>query len=1381
MNSATQGSWLSQGPRLQEQQIWRQAPILKGIFDLDLATLLLTLRRLEYIVLIMIESRDPFERDYEQPLAEDGTGVSLTERFRHAQHRNHWISSSSDDSSTSTRNSLTFIESFTGSVNGADGEAVPELAAILDNRRVKLTRCLVVVLFLCFVVSLPIGIYYITRGDEIDSFEEMYYTQSAKIMNMVQSNMAEKLSSLDSLSRAFTTHELNSNESWPLVTISDFELRGEHVREQGDFLSVGFYPLVESDMRKTWENYTADNVGWIEKASNCTGQDLGVSKEILRFDSDSGFVIDDSSSGSYLPTWQLSPVAESFINLNMLSHPIFATAINTTIRTGEVTISRLDDGSRFEPLQESSFSDYYSCLMQNQGDGYHNSYSGQPLVALFFPVFSSFLTDSRQVVGSLSTFFVFEQLLDGPLTKGTDGILAVIDNNCGDVLSFELNDENAVYVGPGDSHNTEYDRYAQDFEFSSNFLESASSVTIESEYCPYTLHIYPGDSLYDDFVTKWPSIYSVIFAIVILVVTCVALSYDCYIHQRMTKIERAAEASRAIVTSLFPGTVRDRILAEENESRRASISSIDPTSRRGSNETSRRGSNENSRRGSNENSRRGSNENSSIVQDIMTPIMQPFTSIMAGVASLAPSKLRLKSFLHEEDRQSSLNGMKNVDLPEEDSVLDPNNKPIADLFPHCTVLFSDIEGFTAWSSEREPEQVFTLLQTIFQAFDRLARKRDIFKVEAIGDTYIAVAGLPDPQPDHAIRMTKYARSCLNKVNEITKKLEVSLGPGTGNLRMRFGIHSGPVTAGVLRGEKSRFQLFGNTVNTAARMEKTGKANRIQISLSTAHLLIEAGKENWIQARENAGNDVKGHARLQTYWVLTKRQGPPSVELENHRPKFIPLSTLQSSESDVESTSGNGSVWGDDDDWKEGNDILEDPDQIDRQIEWQVDLLQRLISQIVTGRGSKAREDFSPCEVIKRDCTVLEEISESIELPEFDPRAAKAVAARNSELKLPNNVISELRDFVENVAQRYRDNPFHNFAHAVHVTMSANKLLSRIVKPEFVNYQRDSVFAIASDMHDYTYGITSDPLTHFAIMFSTLIHDVDHTGVTNPRRNEEEPHLAKKYKERSIAEQNSVDIAWELLMDDRFKNLREYLFSTTAELTRFRQLLVNLVMATDIFEREMKSIRESRWEKVFHSDLSNSLSTSEFRGLKGAIVIEHIIQAADVAHTMQHWKVYIKWNECLFREMYLAYQDGRSDKDPSQGWYKGELWFFDNYVIPLAKKLEECGVFGVASDECLNYALENRKEWAVKGQTIVEQMTLRIKEQHRPMWRNLGRRESVAIQPSPPTKAGKDAPDPILKMEVLSSSLEKPLTGSNHKTAESESSASPTDEEDTYSA
>ena len=104
-----------------------------------------------------------------------------------------------------------------------------------------------------------------------------------------------------------------------------------------------------------------------------------------------------------------------------------------------------------------------------------------------------------------------------------------------------------------------------------------------------------------------------------------------------------------------------------------------------------------------------------------------------------------------------------------------------------------------------------------------------------------------------------------KMKQLTKDLEESLGKDTSDLAFRVGMHSGSVTAGVLRGDKSRFQLFGDTVNTAARMESNGVVNRIHCSQSTADELIAAGKSQWLTPREG-GVEAKGKGRLQTYFV-----------------------------------------------------------------------------------------------------------------------------------------------------------------------------------------------------------------------------------------------------------------------------------------------------------------------------------------------------------------------------------------------------------------------------------------------------------------------------------------------------------------------------------
>jgi 3'5'-cyclic nucleotide phosphodiesterase len=284
---------------------------------------------------------------------------------------------------------------------------------------------------------------------------------------------------------------------------------------------------------------------------------------------------------------------------------------------------------------------------------------------------------------------------------------------------------------------------------------------------------------------------------------------------------------------------------------------------------------------------------------------------------------------------------------------------------------------------------------------------------------------------------------------------------------------------------------------------------------------------------------------------------------------------------------------------------------------------------------------------------------------------------------------------------YRNNPFHNFEHAGHVTMSVSKLLARIVAPDNPIHE-GKVYDPRLSVEDRTYGITSDKLKQFTIVFCGLIHDVDHQGVPNFVLAKEDERLNSIYKGQAIAEQNSVEMAWDILMSPEYEKLRDCIYTTTLELRRFRQLIVNTIVATDIFDKNLAEHRRARWDRAF-SNTAQEIKSLEDVSRKSSVVVEHIIQASDVAHTMQHWQIYQKFNKRLFYEMDKAFKEGRTDKDPSEGWYLAELGFFDNYIIPLAKKLKDCGVFGVSSDEYLNYALQNRLEWSNKGQGIVRGM------------------------------------------------------------------------------
>jgi hypothetical protein len=231
-------------------------------------------------------------------------------------------------------------------------------------------------------------------------------------------------------------------------------------------------------------------------------------------------------------------------------------------------------------------------------------------------------------------------------------------------------------------------------------------------------------------------------------------------------------------------------------------------------------------------------------------------------------------------------------------------------------------------------------------------------------------------------------------------------------------------------------------------------------------------------------------------------------------------------------------------------------------------------------------------------------------------------------------------------------------------------------------------------------------------------------VSNAQLVKEGTEMAKIYDGKSVAEQNSVNIAWDLLLGEQYTDLRSVICATQEEEVRFRQLVVNSVMATDIMDKDLVTLRDSRWKKAFESerDIVSSCGNVKSDSVlldhisrdtinrKATIVIEHLLQASDVAHTMQHWHIYRKWNERLFREMHQAYQAGRAHNDPVEFWYQGEIDFFDFYIVPLAKKLSDCGVFGVSSDEYLNYALMNRNEWEKKGKGIVVEMVEKMAQE-----------------------------------------------------------------------
>lgn len=189
-----------------------------------------------------------------------------------------------------------------------------------------------------------------------------------------------------------------------------------------------------------------------------------------------------------------------------------------------------------------------------------------------------------------------------------------------------------------------------------------------------------------------------------------------------------------------------------------------------------------------------------------------------------------------------------------------DERAIADGFQQVTVLFADIAGFTVLSSTLSPEAIVQMLNDVFTEFDHLAEKYGLEKIKTIGDAYMAACGVPLPNPAHAATAAAMALEMVEVVNRVQL-------PTGGKLSIRIGINTGPVVAGVIGRKKFIYDLWGDTVNTASRMESHGTPDHIQLTQAT---VAQLGPEFIVEERGVV--EIKGKGPMQTWWLRGRRVG-----------------------------------------------------------------------------------------------------------------------------------------------------------------------------------------------------------------------------------------------------------------------------------------------------------------------------------------------------------------------------------------------------------------------------------------------------------------------------------------------------------------------------
>lgn len=167
--------------------------------------------------------------------------------------------------------------------------------------------------------------------------------------------------------------------------------------------------------------------------------------------------------------------------------------------------------------------------------------------------------------------------------------------------------------------------------------------------------------------------------------------------------------------------------------------------------------------------------------------------------------------------------------------------------------------------------------------------------------------------------------------------------------------------------------------------------------------------------------------------------------------------------------------------------------------------------------------------------------------------------------------------------------------------------------------------------------------------------MDHQGVPNSVLVEENATVAQMYNNKSVAEQNSLEIAWTLLLEPCYREMRDALFQNNDEVLHFRRLVVTATLATDIADKELASMRRDRAAEALAVLEDGFLpTTDDIASQKATFVLETLIQVADVSHLMMPFAWYKRWNYKLLRENYKAFVEGRAECDPLDSWWKGEV-------------------------------------------------------------------------------------------------------------------------------
>jgi len=411
---------------------------------------------------------------------------------------------------------------------------------------------------------------YIRNGQD-DDFKQEFKSLADKLLESYYHTVERKLEALDALSVAFSSYAHDTEATWPNVTLPDIEIRGAGIRVLSETAVINFYPLVTDETREGWEAYQIANRDYFDEAfasgvyqrenqdenfNNTSGeqrqlQQVELRDQIENLDpTDGSNFVAPPGSGPYLPVWQISPVVpiKSLLNFNVLTHPAAGEAYRMVIDSGKAILNEASNLNQ-ENLGDTGV--YFRMLLSlSQYRNDIEEFLGDPTSSLAYPVFDSFIHETRKVVGVLGTNVYWKLNFENKLPQSAKGVMCVIENTQGQKFTYRVDGSDAVYQGNGDLHDRKYDAMGEHGEISTymasrTFLPSYTSVPLDLDYLDYTLHVYPSSDTESQFKNDTPMIACIVVVCVFLFTSLVFIFYDCYVGRRQRIVMNRAIASSA--------------------------------------------------------------------------------------------------------------------------------------------------------------------------------------------------------------------------------------------------------------------------------------------------------------------------------------------------------------------------------------------------------------------------------------------------------------------------------------------------------------------------------------------------------------------------------------------------------------------------------------------------------------------------------------------------------------------------------------------------------------------------------------------------------------------------------------------------------------------